>query len=81
MHQYHGLRVFRQQHRLGIEWIHRGIGVLFDKCFTSFSIHSSCSLPRLPSPPAFKFITYTSPMKCTPFLSKLYHPDPCVPLP
>src|SRR5216683_3283361 len=61
---------------------HRGmcanttIGVLCFRCLTSFSIHSSCSPPSEPSPPAFRFITFTSPMKCTPFLSKLYHPAP-----
>ena len=27
-------------------------------------------------PPGFRFITLTRPMKCTPFLSKLYHPAP-----
>src|ERR1700678_895420 len=66
---------------------HRGmcanttIGVLDFRCLTSSSIHSSCSLPSVPNPPAFKFSTFTSPMKCTPFLSKLYHPAPLVPLP
>src|SRR5262249_13530462 len=52
------------------------IGVLCFKCLTSAFIHSSCSWPSVPSPPAFKFSTFTSPMKCTPFLSKLYHPAP-----
>src|SRR6266481_3811502 len=57
------------------------IGVLFFKCFTSSSSHSSCSWPSVPSPPAFTFITFTSPTKCTPFLSKLYHPPPLLPFP
>src|SRR5271156_6715416 len=56
-------------------------GVLDFKCFTSSSSHSSCSLPRFPRPPAFRFTTFTSPTKCTPFLSKLYQPSPLVPLP
>src|SRR5439155_16170860 len=56
------------------------MGVLCFKCFTSSSSHSSCSCPSVPSPPAFKFITLTSPMKCAPFLSKLYQPAPLLPL-
>src|SRR5436305_12607959 len=57
------------------------IGVLCFRCFTSSSSHSSCSCPSDPSPPAFRFITFTRPTKCTPFLSKLYQPDPFEPLP
>src|SRR5271170_1227576 len=57
------------------------MGVLDFGCATSSSIHSSCSWPSVPSPPAFRFSTFTSPMKCTPFLSKLYHPAPLVPFP
>src|SRR5438270_7195 len=52
------------------------MGVLCFRCLTSSSSHSSCSCPSVPSPPAFKFITFTRPTKCTPFLSKLYHPPP-----
>src|SRR5471030_3055496 len=47
------------------------MGVLLLRRLTSFSSHSSCSLPSLPSPPAFRLTTFTRPMKCTPFLSKL----------
>src|ERR1700674_2699171 len=57
------------------------IGVLCFKCFTLSSSHSSCSCPSVPSPPAFKFITLTSPKKRTPLLSKLYHPAPLLPFP
>src|SRR6266478_5767157 len=52
------------------------IGVLLLRRLTSFSSHSSCSLPRLPNPPAFRLSTFTRPMKCTPFLSKLCQPAP-----
>src|SRR5260370_40923978 len=52
------------------------IGVLDFKCFTSSSSHSSCSCPSVPNPPACRFITFTSPMKCTPFFSQLYQPEP-----
>ncbi len=34
-----------------------------------------------PIPPAFRFITLTSPMRCTPFVSKLHQPAPLVFLP
>src|ERR1700730_16077744 len=57
------------------------IGVLDFRCLTSSSSHSICSWPREPSPPAFRFITFTKPTKCTPFLSKLYQPDPLEPFP
>src|SRR5215471_865793 len=62
-------------------WAKTTIGVLDFRCLTSFSIHSSCSAPSVPSPPALRFMTLTRPRKCTPFLSKLYQPDPCVFLP
>src|SRR6202789_1235159 len=54
------------------------IGVLDFKCFTSSSIQASCSLPRVPKPPAFRFSTLTKPIKWTPFWSKLYQPAPLV---
>src|SRR5438034_649384 len=57
------------------------MGVLYCKGFTSSSNHSSCSWPSVPSPPAFRFSTFTNAMKCTPFLSKLYQPAPWAPLP
>ena len=37
---------------------------------------ASCSSPSYPRPPAWRFKTLTSPMKWTPFLSKLYQPEP-----
>src|SRR5271166_3584321 len=57
------------------------IGVLDFNDFTSAASQSSCPPPKFPSPPAFKFTTFTNPIKCTPFLSKLYHPSPFVPFP
>src|SRR6266478_3489695 len=57
------------------------MGVLCFNCFTSSSSHSSCSWPSVPSPPAFRFMTLTSPIKCAPFLSKLYHPPLLLPFP
>src|SRR5205807_10369305 len=56
------------------------MGVLYCKGFTSSSNHSSCSWPSVPSPPAFRFSTFTNAMKCTPFLSKLYQPATWTPL-
>ena len=40
----------------------------------SSASQASCSAPRLPSPPAFRFTTLIRPMKCTPLWSKLYQP-------
>src|SRR6266851_1856366 len=57
------------------------MGVLLLRRLTSVSSHSSCCVPRLPKPPALRLTTLTSPMKCTPSLSKLCQPAPCVPLP
>src|SRR5215472_5044947 len=57
------------------------IGVLAPNPLTSPSSHSNCSSPSEPNPPAFRFITFTNPIKCTPFLSKLRQPAPCEPFP
>src|ERR1700719_3454855 len=57
-------------------WAKTTIGVLDFRCLTSSSIHSSCSPPSVPRPPALRFITFTRPIKWTPFLSKLYQPCP-----
>src|SRR6516162_5322378 len=46
-------------------WANRTIGVEAERSLTSFSSHSSCSLPRLPKPPALRSTTLTRPMKCT----------------
>src|SRR6516225_3084867 len=62
-------------------WANTTRGVLGCNDFTSFSNHSSCSWPSVPSPPAFKLTTFTRPVKCTPFLSKLYQPAPLLPFP
>src|SRR6185312_7263886 len=59
-------------------WAKTTIGVLFERWRTSSSSHSSCSRPSEPMPPALRFITFTNPTKCTPFLLKLYHPSPLV---
>src|SRR4029453_19102785 len=57
------------------------IGVDFERPLRSASSHSSCSLPRLPRPPALRSTTLTRPMKCTPPASNEYQPAPLVPRP
>src|SRR5271156_1595831 len=57
------------------------IGVLDFNCSPPAASQSSWSPPKFPSPPAFKFTTFTNPIKWTPFLSKLYQPAPFVPFP
>src|SRR6516162_10486167 len=48
-------------------WAKTTIGVDAGRPLRSPSNHSSCSLPRLPRPPALRSTTLTRPMKCTPF--------------
>jgi len=57
------------------------IGMLVDLSLRSSASQASCSLPRRPRPPALRSTTLTRPMKCTPWSSKLYQPEPLVPLP
>src|SRR4029077_3359417 len=62
-------------------WAKTTMGVEAARPLRSSSSHSSCSWPRLPSPPALRSTTLTRPMKCTPSASKLYQPAPLVPRP
>src|SRR5262245_63691043 len=57
-------------------WANTTIGISADFPLRSSAIHLSCSSPRFPSPPTFRFTTLTRPMKCTPPTSKLYQPAP-----
>src|SRR4029078_7206475 len=57
------------------------IGLMCFKCLTQSFIQASCSAPSVPRPPAFRFSTFTRPMKWTPFVSKLDQPAPLVFLP
>src|SRR6266436_3865404 len=57
-------------------WANSTMGVEVLLPFKSSASQASCSAPRAPNPPAFRFATLMRPTKCTPFLSNEYQPVP-----